>query len=59
MQGRLPAPYSSSDMYQEKIGYSNEARGKFGPAKWDAAKFELSDKDLDLQIELYNAKKDK
>ncbi|MBT8058354.1 MAG: DUF2141 domain-containing protein [Gammaproteobacteria bacterium] len=32
---------------KEPVGFSNDARGKFGPAKWDAARFTL---DGDLLI---------
>ena len=42
---------------KEKVGFSNNARGRFGPAKWDAARFTLSDTGVEVSIELKRAKK--
>ena len=36
----------------EKIGFSNDAPIRFGPAKWSAAKFSLTDADLKTEIDL-------
>lgn len=36
----------------EKVGFSNDAPIRFGPAKWSAAKFSLSDADLKTEINL-------
>jgi uncharacterized protein (DUF2141 family) len=41
---------------REKVGFSNNARGRFGPAKWRDARFLLVDRDLDIDISLKNAK---
>jgi uncharacterized protein (DUF2141 family) len=41
---------------KEKIGFSNNARGRFGPAKWDSARFVLVDTDHEAHIQLGNAK---
>jgi len=41
---------------KEKIGFSNNARGRFGPAKWDGARFMLADTDYEASIQLGNAK---
>ena len=35
---------------QEAYGFSNNARGTFGPASWDDAKFELKDDSLAISI---------
>lgn len=43
---------------KEKIGFSNNARGHFGPAKWSAAKFTLDDAGLDVAVQLQTAEKD-
>ena len=37
---------------KEKIGFSNNAKHRFGPAKWKSARFELVDADLELVIDL-------
>ena len=42
---------------KEKVGFSNNARGRFGPAKWDAARFTLSDAETQITIQLASAKK--
>lgn len=42
---------------KEKVGFSNNARGRFGPAKWDAARFTLSDAETQITIQLKAAKK--
>ena len=43
----------------EKVGFSNDAPIRFGPAKWSAAKFSLTDADLKTQIDLKkHSKKD-
>jgi len=43
----------------EKVGFSNDAPIRFGPAKWSAAKFPLTDADLKTQIDLKkHSKKD-
>jgi len=44
---------------KEKIGFSNNTRGRFGPAKWEAAKFSLADADLTVEIFVSAAKKEK
>lgn len=43
---------------KEKIGYSNNAKGKFGPAKWDDTRFMVTNSDLNIDIQLANAKSD-
>ena len=43
---------------KEKIGFSNNARGRFGPAKWKRTKFELS-ADTTMSITLLDAIKKK
>lgn len=43
---------------KEKIGFSNNAKGRFGPAKWGNARFMLLDSDLLISIELKEAKAD-
>jgi len=40
----------------EKIGFSNNASRRFGPAKWSAAKFELIDADIQTEISLKKQK---
>jgi uncharacterized protein (DUF2141 family) len=37
---------------KEKYGFSNNARGKFGPPKWKDAKFEFDNPDTTLEIRL-------
>jgi len=37
---------------KEKIAFSNNAKGRFGPAKWEAARFVLKDSDLSMEITL-------
>ena len=44
---------------KEKVGFSNNARGKFGPAKWNKARFLLSDADLQIEIQLKRAKRER
>ena len=41
---------------KEKIGFSNNAKHRFGPAKWKSAKFELADSDLELVIDLEHSR---
>jgi uncharacterized protein (DUF2141 family) len=41
---------------KEKIGFSNNARHRFGPAKWKAARFELVDSDIELLIQLEHSR---
>jgi uncharacterized protein (DUF2141 family) len=40
---------------KERIGFSNNARGIFGPAKWDDARFSLTDTDAIIEIRLAKA----
>jgi uncharacterized protein (DUF2141 family) len=43
----------------EKVGFSNDAPIRFGPPKWSAAKFPLTDADLKTEIDLKkHSKKD-
>ena len=37
---------------KEDYGFSNDARGKFGPPKWKKAKFDISDSDQTIEIEI-------
>ena len=37
---------------KEEIGFSNNSKGKFGPAKWDDARFILTDSDASIDIQL-------
>lgn len=41
----------------EDIGFSNNARGRFGPAKWKDAKFQLGDEGGSINIRLGRAKR--
>lgn len=41
---------------KEKIGFSNNAKGKFGPAKWKDAQFDLPTTDLQIDVQLKAAK---
>lgn len=41
---------------KEKVGFSNNARGRFGPAKWKDAHFTVDDAPLELEISLTRAK---
>lgn len=43
---------------KEKIGYSNNAIGKLDPAKWNDARFVLTDSDVNIDIQLANARRD-
>jgi uncharacterized protein (DUF2141 family) len=43
---------------KEKIGYSNNAESKFGPAKWNDTRFMVTDSDVKVDIQLANAKRD-
>lgn len=43
---------------KEKIGYSNNAKGKFGPAKWTDVRFLVTDTDVNVDVQLANAKSD-
>jgi uncharacterized protein (DUF2141 family) len=36
----------------EDYGFSNNARGMFGPPSWENAKFELNDNDKVIEIEI-------
>ena len=36
----------------EDYGFSNNARGMFGPPSWENAKFELNDDDIVVEIEI-------
>ena len=40
---------------KEKIGFSNDAKGKFGPAKWADTHFSLENSDLQVAIHLARA----
>ena len=42
---------------KEKVGFSNNARGRFGPASWEDSQFELTE-DLQIEIRLISAKDD-
>lgn len=42
---------------KEKVGFSNNAKGRFGPAKWKDARFELGHEDLEVEIQLGKAAK--
>lgn len=42
---------------REAVGFSNNAIGRFGPAKWNDARFELGDSDLVIEIELRPARR--
>jgi len=37
---------------KEKVAFSNNAQGRFGPAKWEAARFALKDSDVRMEITL-------
>jgi uncharacterized protein (DUF2141 family) len=37
---------------KERVAFSNNAKGRFGPAKWETARFLLKDSDLSLEITL-------
>ena len=37
---------------KEKVAFSNDAKGRFGPAKWEAARFLVKDSDLSMEITL-------
>ena len=37
---------------KEKVGFSNNAKGRFGPAKWKDARFLLTDSNADVRIQL-------
>jgi uncharacterized protein (DUF2141 family) len=37
---------------KERYGFSNNARGRFGPASWGDAKFEVNQKEVIHQIEI-------
>jgi len=41
---------------KEKIGFSNNAKSRFGPAKWKAARFQVADMDVEVGIELKHVK---
>lgn len=41
---------------KEKVGFSNNARGRFGPAKWADARFVLADTDYQVRVHLIPAK---
>ena len=41
---------------KEKFGFSNNAKGRFGPAKWKHARFVLDGASLQLHIRLAGAK---
>lgn len=43
---------------KEKIGYSNNAKGKLGPAKWDDTRFTVTNSALTIDIELAKPKRD-
>ena len=40
---------------KEEIGFSNNAKSKFGPAKWDDARFLLTDSGANIDIKLAKA----
>ena len=40
---------------KEKVGFSNNARGRFGPAKWADAHFTVTDSDVSVEIRLAKA----
>ena len=40
---------------KEKIGFSNNAKGRFGPAKWADARFLVTDSDASIDIQLAEA----
>lgn len=41
---------------KEKVGFSNNAKGRFGPAKWIDARFSLADEKAMIEIHLAGAK---
>lgn len=43
---------------KEKIGYSNNARGKLGPAKWEDTRFTVTDSELTIDIQLDKVRRD-
>jgi uncharacterized protein (DUF2141 family) len=43
---------------KEKIGYSNNAKARFGPAKWNDTRFMVTDSDVNIDIQLGNARRD-
>ena len=43
---------------KEKIGYSNNAKGKFGPASWNDTRFKVADSDIRVNIQLASLKGD-
>ena len=40
---------------KEEIGFSNNAKARLGPAKWDDARFLVTDSDADIDIQLAKA----
>ena len=43
---------------KEKIGFSNDAKGRFGPAKWADAQFSLESSHVQIEIHLTRAAAD-
>jgi uncharacterized protein (DUF2141 family) len=41
---------------KEKVGFSNNARGRLGPASWEAARFEHGDQPLEIRISVSKAR---
>lgn len=41
---------------KEKVGFSNNVYGPFGPAQWQDARFSLTDDDINISIQLTRAK---
>lgn len=42
---------------KEEIGFSNNAKARFGPAKWEDARFVLIDSDASIDVQLEKAQR--
>jgi len=42
---------------KEKIGYSNNAKAKLGPANWNDTRFMVTNSDVNIDIQLSNARR--
>ena len=43
---------------KEKIGYSNNPNARLGPANWNDTRFMVTDSDVNVDIQLSNARRD-
>lgn len=41
---------------EQRVGFSNNAKGRFGPAKWEDARVEVGAEGLEIDIDLVNAR---